>query len=310
MGLNLNSVQLLFEVRADGLSFRRTLTLGRQSFACNPLLFEQLATEFGFSSRDYPWLSNGPLYADGFLKMLGAEEVVALDASSYEGAEIVHDMNLPISEDYHERYDVVLDGGTLEHVFHFPTAVKNCMDMVRCGGCLLFFTPINNYCGHGFYQFSPEMFFRVLNPLNGFEIVRAVAWEERSRPKFYEVSDPAKVKRRVELVTGYPSLMMVCARKREHVARLVLPQQSDYVGQWEASISGSVPADDFQSRGLGLGRFKKQLLAYLFEKHPRLSYPFRWFHRWRQVRRISFRQKLGFTPSERWRRRFVKGPDA
>jgi hypothetical protein len=308
VGLNLNSVRLLFEARAAGVSFRRTLTLGRQSFACNPVLFGEMAACFGFKPADYSWLTTkSQLYAEDFFKMLDAEEVVALDASPYEGAQLVHDMNKPISPEHEQQYDVVLDGGALEHIFHFPTAVKNCMDMVKCGGHLLLFTPINNYCGHGFYQFSPEMFFRVLSSANGFELVRSVAWEERVNPRFYEVADPAQIKRRVELITRYPVLMLVEAWKRNHVHELTLPQQSDYCVQWETNTSNG--AADRKTDGSDLGRLKKRMLAYLFERHPHLSQPLRSLHRWRQVRMISFRQKSGFTPAVPSRQPRSKGAD-
>jgi hypothetical protein len=301
VGLNLNSVRLLFEARAAGVDFRRTLTLGRQSFACNPILFRTLAASFGFKPSDYSWLTpDGELYSEAFFRMLGAEEVVALDASPYEGAQLVHDMNLPISTEHHERYDVVLDGGALEHIFHFPTAVKNCTDMVKCGGHLLLFTPINNYCGHGFYQFSPETFFRILGPGNGFEVSRAVAWEERVSPTFYEVSDPARLKRRIELVTRYPVLMFIVGHKRRHIRELALPQQSDYAEQWQSGTA--VSSAESSTNGSIFRRWKKVFLLHLFQQHPRLSQPLRRLHRWRQVRATSFNQAPAFQTRETMQR--------
>jgi len=35
-------------------------------------------------------------------------------------------------------------------------------------------TPASNLCGHGFYQFSPELFYRALNATNGFEVERMI----------------------------------------------------------------------------------------------------------------------------------------
>ncbi|WP_051358088.1 hypothetical protein [Rubidibacter lacunae] len=104
------------------------------------------------------------------MKFLGAESIDSFDYSGYEGATCEHDFNQPISEDYHARYTVAIDGGTLEHVFNFPVAIANCMRMVEVGGHYLGLTPSNNLMGHGFYQFSPELYFRVLSPENGFSI--------------------------------------------------------------------------------------------------------------------------------------------
>ena len=61
-----------------------------------------------------------------------------------------------------KQFDLVFDGGTLEHVFNFSTALKNCMHMVKPHGRFVSVTLPNNWCGHGFYQFSPELFFRAL----------------------------------------------------------------------------------------------------------------------------------------------------
>ncbi|MDR1149764.1 MAG: class I SAM-dependent methyltransferase, partial [Spirochaetaceae bacterium] len=84
-------------------------------------------------------------------KHFGAVTVDSIDYSDYEGASIVHDMNLPVPGHLKEKYDCVWDGGALEHVFNYPTAIKNCMDMVKIGGHLILETPCNNQCGHGFY---------------------------------------------------------------------------------------------------------------------------------------------------------------
>src|SRR5438477_418150 len=84
------------------------------------------------------------------------------------GPHFPHDMNEPIPDKFKETYTAVLDGGSLEHVFNFPVAIKNCMEMVKVGGHYLAITPANNFFGHGFYQFSPELYFTVLSKENGF----------------------------------------------------------------------------------------------------------------------------------------------
>src|SRR5574341_140267 len=54
---------------------------------------------------------------EAFLRLLGAETVQAMDVSDHEGAQIIHDLNRPIPPSLRGRFDMVLDGGTLEHVF-------------------------------------------------------------------------------------------------------------------------------------------------------------------------------------------------
>jgi len=66
---------------------------------------------------------------------LGAATVDSLDYSAYEGAALIHDMNLPWPSGSPPRqYDLVHDGGTLEHVFHLPQALSNAMSLVKPGG--------------------------------------------------------------------------------------------------------------------------------------------------------------------------------
>src|SRR5439155_26296377 len=69
------------------------------------------------------------VYAEPLFRALGAKEVVSLDASKYQGSSFEHDMNLPIPEKFQQQFDVVYDGGSIEHVFNAPQALKNCMQM-------------------------------------------------------------------------------------------------------------------------------------------------------------------------------------
>ena len=120
------------------------------------------------------------------------------------------------------------------------------MRMARVGGRVFMSTPANNFFGHGFYQFSPELMFRIFGPENGFDI-RTVQVVEARYPSpeltrnrvAYEVADPAQVHRRVGLVTKRPVIMMVEARKLDHRPLFArAPLQSDYVSAWsEAQAS-------------------------------------------------------------------------
>lgn len=165
----------------------------------------------------------------------------ALDFSAYEGATIVHDLNQPIPARWNQQFDVVFDGGTLEHVFDFSTAIKNCMQLLRLQGRFVSVTIPNNWCGHGFYQFSPELFFRVLSPANGFSVVEMFIAELGGR--CYAVKDPATVQSRVELCNSRPVFLLVHAR-RDRVCDLFarMPQQSDYEAEWSVANRGGSAA--------------------------------------------------------------------
>jgi hypothetical protein len=95
-------------------------------------------------------------------------------------------------------------------------------------------TMANNWLGHGFYQFSPELFYRVLTPENGFSIVRVVAHAAYELAPWYEVPDPAAMVSRIEGASRWDGiLLMIHARRVSDVPIFArAPQQSDYAAQW------------------------------------------------------------------------------
>ncbi len=85
-------------------------------------------------------------------------------------ASITQDISKPLRSDLIGQFDLAIDGGTLEHVFNFPAAVANLMRLVKVGGAVYTQNPCNSLAGHGFYQFSPELMYRVFSKQNGFDI--------------------------------------------------------------------------------------------------------------------------------------------
>lgn len=237
MGLDINGTRFLLHAHSAGVDFGRTAMIGRQEMQATVSELGANLARFGIANAEpEDLLATG--YAEDFLALLGAHEVASFDASPYENASVVHDFNQPIPEEYKNRFTAVLDGGTLEHVFNYPTAIKNCMAMVAEGGHFLAITPTNNQMGHGFYQFSPELFYRVLSPDNGFEIERMMIFEEAPGSPWYDVADPDAVKERVTLINTQSSMLLVIARKVKTVEIFrKMPQQSDYAAAWSGGQS-------------------------------------------------------------------------
>lgn len=238
MGLDKQGVRLLLDARAHGANFEQIATIGRQSLHIDAPTLSGLLRTYGLSTSE-PEAATLLTVADGFceplLELLGARNICSIDVSSYENATVLHDMNDPIGENLRNRFSVVVESGSLEHVFNFPRAIANCMQMVKTGGHLLAVTPTNNQMGHGFYQFSPELYFRVLSPANGFAIERLVAYQDCwPFDQWYAVRDPADVKSRVTLLNRHPAFLLVSARKVEDIPLFSrTPQQSDYVAVWD-----------------------------------------------------------------------------
>jgi hypothetical protein len=235
MGIGRHAVRALADAQQRGVDFGRTLMLGRQALDDPAPRIASLLRAAG-CTRPPPLPLDDPAwrFAEPFFAWLGARQVDALDASDFEGARLVHDLNRPVPAHLHGRYDVVFDGGTLEHVFEYPTALRSAMRMVRVGGRLILHAPGDQWLGHGFYQLSPELFFRALSPENGFAIEELRLVEAVPDGRAYRMRDPAQVRARAQTRSEHPVLLFVEARKEREVAELFAtpPQQSDYAAEW------------------------------------------------------------------------------
>ena len=247
MGIINENASFLCEAKQRGVSFGQVLTLGRQNVYLSKTHADQLARTLGLDlARARSAAKQG--YADDFIRQyLGATDVQALDYSDYEGAQIVHDMNLPLPAELEEKFDSLIDGGALEHIFNFPVALANCMRVVKTGGTIFLGAPANNQLGHGFYQFSPELFYRCLSEDTGFQVERLFAIEMKymggefgARGKPVSAIDPADVGARGMIANAHPLHLMIQARKTRHISDPFAkpPQQSDYSQAWQKLPTG------------------------------------------------------------------------
>jgi hypothetical protein len=124
----------------------------------------------------------------GYFKSLGFETVRRMDVSPHEGADIIYDLNNDLNlfpELYAETFDCIIDGGTLEHVFNVPNALKNLFYLLKVGGRVLHFVASSGYIDHGFYMFSP-MLFNKFYSVNKFEILSDTLWHEDVVDRYLE----------------------------------------------------------------------------------------------------------------------------
>ncbi len=247
MAVDAYGVRFLLHAADLGADYSRSATLGHQSlFADTADVAEAMAACRGETAdlaakvvRDCAG------YVDGFLRYLGADQVDSVDASDFLDAKVVHDLNTPIPPELEDRYSIVMEGGTLEHIFDFPTAIRNSMRMVREGGHLVLNLPVNNFPGHGFYQFSPELLFRVLSPRFGFRVRDALVRDVyRPWAGWFRVADPAQLERRVQFRSYSRTVIYVLAERVGPVGEFnPPPQQSDYAAKWQehSGAAASVP---------------------------------------------------------------------
>lgn len=274
MGFERNAAGLFLKMHADGHKLGRVLTLGHQDVHLDLHDYNRVLRRLGQAP-----VGTLPAYANDLLLAMGASSVDSMDASGYEQASLTHDLNRAIPEAWNERYDLVFDGGTLEHVFNFPQAIGNCMRMVAPGGRFVSVTIPNNWCGHGFYQFSPELFYRVFSADNGYTVQEMYLAELGG--KAYAVKDPAALGARVELCGARPVYLLVHARRdavREIFAST--PQQSDYVVHW-----GNEPVGGAKVAGA-------------WKAYPGIRQLRRYLRARRAMRQRSLDNRAMFTPAD------------
>ena len=141
---------------------KRALTLGRQGIH-SPTGMAHFLTKYGLPSKEYTG------FCEEFFKDQGFETVDSMDHSEFEGATILHNMNMPIP--YMKPYDFILDGGTIEHIFNTPQVCENIINLLEVGGIYLSITPNNNLSGHGIYQFSPEFYLSAFSEEYGMKVM-------------------------------------------------------------------------------------------------------------------------------------------
>lgn len=186
------------------------------------------------------------LTADEFFRLLGFESYDALDNSDYEGARVIHDLNDPnVPDNLKGQFDVVYDGGTLEHVFNVPVAMMCMGEFLNSRGFIIHDLPVNNYVDHGFYQFSPTLFWHYYG-LNGFQLHESVLIQHTDN-----VLDPmVVVPHHVPETNAYTRKMGDLAYGIHFVARKTpvatsgrMPVQSKYMNAWD--IGMQIDFDEF-----------------------------------------------------------------
>lgn len=93
-----------------------------------------------------------------FFQLLGIRELYALDISPVQSPDFLLDLNKPVPPEMENRFGLILDGGTLEHVFDVKQALNNINRMLKVGGKVIHISPSSDHVDHGFYSFSPILF--------------------------------------------------------------------------------------------------------------------------------------------------------
>jgi hypothetical protein len=275
MALMWHAVNFLCDAHKNGLRFDDVVTMGRSQLMIDGGLLAEALEHFEIKADPNEFQQGGypPPFGESLFRWLGARHVDALDASDYEGANLIADLNQPVPESYRARYDLVYDSGSLEHIFNVPQVLRNYMEMTRVGGSVLIETFASNLMGHGLYQFSPELFYRVFSPENGFRVVRTVVFEYYPFSTFYDIPDPSEIRSRIELCqASWDAIGIIVQAERTANTPVFArwPQQSDYSVVWESSARVEPARPSVGPIPQGAPSLKQRLLARVKGRYPGL----------------------------------------
>lgn len=166
-------------------------------------------------------------------KMLGFNSIHSIDYFPDENPTFTLDLNRPIPDELHGKYDLVFDGGTTEHCFNVPQVMRNAVNLLKSedrdgtAGMIIHYLPMNKSIDHGFYQFSPTLFFDYYSA-NGFEDMKMKIHFQNAIQEKYFTYNPLTDKA-LPFSFGYDSVyIFFSARKKKNIAEAVYPMQMMY----------------------------------------------------------------------------------
>lgn len=118
------------------------------------------------------------IHSEDFFRIAGFSSVESLDVSSYENPTYQIDLNKESVPD--KQFDFILDGSTIEHVFHLPNTLRNIYRMLNVDGRVLHISPADGCMNEGFYQLSP-CFFEDYYLANGWQIERSEITDDEGK---------------------------------------------------------------------------------------------------------------------------------
>jgi methyltransferase family protein len=232
MGIDVPALQLLRWASSRSRGLGVTATIGRQSVnvSANELR-KQVTLPDNYQYSQY--------CEELLIGALGSTRVDSFDYSDFEGCTYVADMNKPLT--HPGQYDTIIDSGTLEHIYNVPQALQNLSALCAAGGQILHMLPANNQCGHGFWQFSPELFFSLYSAKNGYAETQVFIVDADDETAWYEVLPPRSGHRAT--VFSDTSLSILCRTVRRGAFSHENVQQSDYVFAWNKAPGESIPEE-------------------------------------------------------------------
>lgn len=163
MGIRLEILEILAYL--SSLLNRRRLALGMGTLDCD---FPRQKGNAWLQKRNAPlladeWTSD----PDHFLKAIGFEQYLDVDIN--DRARLQLDLSKDLPEKWLSSADLIVDNGTMEHVFDSARCLVSMNRLLSPGGIIFHCSPLSFY-EHGFVNFNPKYFSKFYH-LNGYRHV-------------------------------------------------------------------------------------------------------------------------------------------
>jgi hypothetical protein len=169
MGLPRAAIKLIAETVRNHKICGRVLIIGKQDvWGTEQEVVRWLRESDLTPAPSQPLISGKPdfrrlnfIQDTSLFELMGFRDVVTLDYSDYEGAQLICDLNRPLSSDLLAKagsFDLIVESGCLEHIFNVPRVLENLYHLAAEDGIVIHVAASSNLVDHGFYMFSPTLF--------------------------------------------------------------------------------------------------------------------------------------------------------
>ena len=198
MGISINIAVQLARIAPLVAECRGGVMLGRQKMhfrqaRWTPRLIAELGRLGIEASPDDLFQEDG--FCETFLETIGWPRLESLDFTDKEGAEHVHDLGEPVGDGLRDRFDLVYDGGTTEHVFDIAQAYRNVDAMLTGNGVFVSCLGSDGWFGHGFYQVGPDVPWRFWVASMGYRMLGCWTFPRGGREDPRAIADPTEMSR-------------------------------------------------------------------------------------------------------------------
>jgi len=204
--------------------------------------------------------SSSFVHAKTFFKLLGISEnnYYDIDKFDFDKPRILYDLQKPLSSKYKNFFNLIIDNGTIEHIFDIKSVMTNIVNISHIGAYVLQMVPTNNFINHGFYQINPTLFYDFYTA-NGFEIVESYIVE--TRPTGYRFHYYNQKSFKTFFVNPYSRLGTVfLVKKIKNIKTITSPTQFAYQHKKNTKIIFDKPTDKLRN----IVPFKYHSFFYIF----------------------------------------------